>query len=96
MDSLAATTVMLSAGGPLGFPRNVVAWMALAYHAVTTGVLHALHSVSDHTGIPVVLVAAVALVLSFRFARRGARLALEVAVALALVLLATKLGWIHW
>jgi hypothetical protein len=92
----AATNSMLSPGAPLGFPQNVVVWLAIAYHAVTTGILSGLHSVAQHTGIPVAVIAAAALVLSFRFARRGARLAFEMVVALALVLLATKLGWIHW
>jgi hypothetical protein len=96
MLSLAAMTAMGAADAPVGFPANVVAWIALVYHVVTTGIMNGLHSVAQHTGIPVVVVAAAAIVLSFRFARRGARLAFEMAVALALVLLATKLGWIHW
>ena len=57
---------------------------------------HWLHWVSGHTGVPAVCVAAVAIVLSFRIARRVARLVLEVALVLALLLVATKLGWIHW
>lgn len=57
---------------------------------------HWLHWVSGHTGIPVVCVAAVAIVVSFRVARRVARLVLEVTLVLALLLVATKLGWIHW
>jgi hypothetical protein len=55
-----------------------------------------LHLVSRHTGVPVVIVAAAALVLSFRLARRAARLAVEMTVALALVLVATKMGGIRW
>jgi hypothetical protein len=96
MLSLAEATAMRVAGAPVGFPANVVAWIALVYHAITTGIMNGIHSVAQHTGIPVVVVAAAAIVLSFRFARRGARLAFEMVVALALVLLATKLGWIHW
>jgi hypothetical protein len=57
---------------------------------------HALRWASHHTGIPVVVVAAVALVVSFRVFKRSVRLAVEVAIALALVIAATKLGWVTW
>jgi len=62
----------------------------------TAGVSKVLHGVSQHTGIPVVVVAAAALVISFRLARRAARLAVEMGVALGLILVATKMGWIRW
>ena len=51
---------------------------------------------SHHTGIPVVILAAAALVVSFRIARRASRLAVELVVALTVVIAATKLGWIRW
>jgi hypothetical protein len=51
---------------------------------------------SHHTGVPVVVLAAGALVLSWRAARRASRLAFEFAVALAVVLAATRWGWIRW
>jgi hypothetical protein len=44
----------------------------------------------------VVVVAALALVISFRLAKRAARLAVEVVVATTLLLVATRLGWIAW
>jgi hypothetical protein len=44
----------------------------------------------------VVVVAALALVISFRIARRAARLAVEVVVATTVLLVATHLGWIAW
>jgi len=51
---------------------------------------------SRHTGVPVVVLAAAALVVSWRLARRATRMAVEFLVALTLVLAATKLGWIRW
>ena len=67
-----------------------------ALHGGTASLSKGLHVVSQHTGLPVVVVAAAALVVSFRLARRGARLAMEMTVALGLVLVASKLGWIRW
>ncbi len=49
-----------------------------------------------HTGLPVVVVAAVALVISLRLARRWARFVVEVAVAAGVLVLATRFGWIKW
>jgi hypothetical protein len=95
MTMLSLRTFATSAQ-PVAPGWGILAWVAAAYHAGVAGVVSCLHSVSQHTGIPVVVVAAAALVLSYRFARRGARLALEMVVALGLVLLATRLGWIHW
>jgi hypothetical protein len=80
----------------LAFLGPVAAWLTRAYHGGMAGVTSALKEISQHTGIPVVVVAALALVLSYRAVRRATRLAGEVAIALALVLAATKLGWIHW
>ncbi len=56
----------------------------------------ALHWASEHTGLPVILVAAIALVSSFRLFRRTLRFAIEVVVCVALLAFATTLGWIHW
>ena len=55
-----------------------------------------LRHVSEHTGIPIVVVAAVALVMSFRIAKRSIRFIVEVGLALVLVVAATELGWIRW
>jgi hypothetical protein len=49
-----------------------------------------------HTGLPVILVAAIALVLSWRLFRQAARLAVELAVALGLLAAATRFGWVTW
>ncbi len=81
---------------PFHLPWGIAAWLVHAFHVGAAGVTTALHAVARHTGIPVVVVAAAALVVSYRLAQRGMRLALEMAIALALVLGATRLGWIHW
>jgi hypothetical protein len=51
---------------------------------------------SHHTGLPVVLVAAIGLVLSWRIIRRTMRLAVEVVIALLVLAAATRLGWLTW
>jgi hypothetical protein len=51
---------------------------------------------SEHSGLPVVVVAALTLVLAVRIAKRTWHIALEFAFALGLLLLATRLGWIRW
>jgi hypothetical protein len=57
---------------------------------------HGLHWVSAHTGLPVIVVAAVALLVGWRVARRTWHIAFELALALAVLLVATHLGWIPW
>jgi hypothetical protein len=56
----------------------------------------ALHWGSEHTGLPVILVAAIAVVTSFRLFRRTLRFAIEVVVCVAALAFAAGLGWIHW
>jgi hypothetical protein len=51
---------------------------------------------SHHSGLPVILVGALALVLSWRVLKRSFRLTVEVVVALALLVVATRLGWLTW
>jgi hypothetical protein len=63
---------------------------------IVSGARTALHWVASHTGLPVIIVAAIAIVVSWRIFRRSVRLAFEVIVALALLLVGTKLGWISW
>jgi hypothetical protein len=83
----------------LSLPR-VPHWLARGLHAGTdrVGVVvaDAIKSAARHTGIPAVLVAALALVLAFRVARRALHLVVEVALALALVLAATRAGWLRF
>ena len=47
---------------------------------------------AHHTGLPVILVAAIPLVLSWRLLKRTLRLTVEVVIALALLVVATRWG----
>jgi len=51
---------------------------------------------SRHTGVPAILVASVAIVISWRMAKRAARFAAETALVCAALIAATALGWIHF
>jgi len=51
---------------------------------------------AHHTGLPIVLLGALALVASWHLFRRTTRFAIEVALAAAALLAATRLGWIAW
>ena len=62
---------------------------------VPADVLVYFHNHSD-SGLPVVVVAAIAVVISWRLAKRSARLAVEVTVVTAALVAATRLGWIAW
>ena len=61
-----------------------------------TDLRHWLHWISGHTGVPILLVAAVAIVVSWRVAKRAARLLVEVALVMLALVVATRLSWIHW
>ncbi|HZU81439.1 MAG TPA: hypothetical protein VE987_00910 [Polyangiaceae bacterium] len=60
------------------------------------GVRVALRWAEQHTGLPAVVIAAITLVASLRVFKRTLRFAVEVAVATALLLLATELGLLRW
>jgi hypothetical protein len=51
---------------------------------------------SEHTGLPIILVAAITLVVSFRLFRRTLRFVVEVVLCVAILAIATKVGWIRW
>jgi hypothetical protein len=51
---------------------------------------------ASHTGLPAVLVAAIVLVVGWHLFRRSLRFVVEVVVAVALLLVATRCGWITW
>jgi hypothetical protein len=73
-------------------PHRWLAWIPELGFFLRTALRWAAH----HTGLPVVLVAAVALVASWHAFRRALRLAVEVALAVAALLAAPRLGWIVW
>jgi hypothetical protein len=64
--------------------------------ALAGGLRAALRWGAAHSGLPVVIVAALAVVVSWRLAKRSARLAVEVTVVTVMLLMATRLGWISW
>ena len=51
---------------------------------------------SQHSGVPALVVAALLLVLGFRLLKKSARFLAEVAVVTAALFAATQLGWIRW
>jgi hypothetical protein len=51
---------------------------------------------SQHSGVPALIVAAFLLVLGFRLLKKSARFLAEVAVVTAALFAATQLGWIRW
>jgi hypothetical protein len=56
----------------------------------------ALRWAANRSGVPSVVIAAVMLVAWWHLFRRSVRWTVEVAFALALLLAATRLGWISW
>jgi hypothetical protein len=73
-------------------PRQADGWLPAGVAGIRAGLRWASH----HTGLPLILVAALALVVSWRLFKRGARFAVEVTVALVLLVAATRLGWVKW
>jgi hypothetical protein len=68
------------------------AWL----HGASIVARGAVVTLARHSGVPAVVVAAVALVVAFRIARRATHLAIEFALALALVVAATRAGWLRF
>jgi hypothetical protein len=71
---------------------KLLAWCTPLGGSVRT----ALDWASHQTGLPVILVAAIAMVASWRLFRHSLRFAIEVALAGVLLLVATKLGLLRW
>jgi hypothetical protein len=78
---------------PLSFDPH---WVLSSAAALGQWLRAALQWGARHTGLPVVLFAAIALVASWHLFRRTLRFAIEVALAVAALLVATRLGWIAW
>jgi len=80
-------------------PNLVPHWMASWlpwWPAMGPGMRAALRWGSEHSGLPVIVVAGIALVVSWRIFKRTVRFAVEVVIAVGLLLCATRLGWIAW
>ncbi|HSQ65485.1 MAG TPA: hypothetical protein VLM85_19835 [Polyangiaceae bacterium] len=61
-----------------------------------TAFRHAVHYASVHTGVPAVVVASVALVAGYHLLRRTVRFAVQLTIAMTIVLLATYFGWLSF
>lgn len=72
--------------------HRVLAWLQVSGAAVRA----TLRAIAHHTGLPIVVVAAIVLVVSWRVLKHGFALAVEVVVAVALLSAAAHLGWIRW
>lgn len=57
---------------------------------------HALAWAETHTGVPAIVLAAVAVVGGYKVLKRTARFALEVVLVVGLLGLASALGWVHF
>jgi hypothetical protein len=64
--------------------------------AVSLPIRHVLRWGAARTGLPVVVVGMIAAVVAWRVGRRSWPVAVELALALGVLLLATRLGWIRW
>jgi hypothetical protein len=73
-------------------PHRLLPWPPALGQGLQTG----LRWGASHTGLPVVVFAAIAIVVSWHFFRRTLRLAVDVVIAIAALLVATRLGWIVW
>jgi hypothetical protein len=78
-------------------PHRLLAWLGVQWLEVPRGTLRtALHWASLRTGLPLVVIGAIALVTAIRVFRRSLRLAVELALAVVLLMAATRFGWIAW
>ncbi len=56
----------------------------------------AVHYLAQHTGLPVLLVAAILAAVGYRILKRSARFLAEVTILALLLFVLTALGWIRW
>jgi hypothetical protein len=73
-------------------PTRLLAWASMLGGSVRGALFWA----SQRTGLPVILIAAIALVASWRLFKTSLRFAIEVALAGAVLLVATRLGLLRW
>lgn len=73
-------------------PNRILVWTV----ALGESVRSELRWASSHTGLPVLVVAAIAIVASWHVFRRTLRFAIEVALAAALLFAATEFGLLRW
>ncbi len=73
-------------------PHRLATWGQALAAALRAG----LRDASHRTGLPVIVLAAAAMVVSWHLFRRTLRLVVEMALVSALLFLATRLGWVCW
>ena len=73
-------------------PHRVLAWAPVVGEPIRA----ALRWGSGHTGLPVILVAAIAIVVAWRAFRRTLRFVIQVVLCVAALAFATRFGWITW
>jgi hypothetical protein len=81
---------------PILDTHSIVGWIPRIGPTAAAGLRTILRWGSHHTGLPAIVVAAIAIVLSWRIIKRSFRLAVEVVIALMLLVVATRLGWLAW
>jgi hypothetical protein len=64
--------------------------------SVWTAFRQAVHYASLHSGLPAVVVASLALVAGYRLLRRTIRFAVQLTIAMTIVLAATYFGWLSF
>jgi hypothetical protein len=78
-------------------PHRLLGWLGVRWLEAPRGTLRTvLHWASERTGLPAVVVAAVVIVTALRVFKRSFRLAVELALAVVLLVAATRFGWIAW
>ncbi len=68
----------------------------LSPHEHSHGLRYALQSIAHHTGVPILIVAAIVLVVSWRLFKSAARLIFQVVVAIVVLFGLTHFGIIRW
>jgi len=90
----------LAAGRRHGHHRGVLLrtlspWSAYAAW-LATWAKHVVRWLSQHTGVPALLVAAVLVALGYRILKKTLRFVIEVALVAAVLVALTYAGWIRW
>ncbi len=82
--------------GGLGPDDAVLVWLARLQQYAGPWWRFGVRYLSTHTGVPALVVGAVLVVVGWRILKKGARLAVEVALVCGVLLVLTELGLIRW
>ncbi len=81
---------------PASFLRDLEAHARPTAELALAFAKHALRWTAGRTGLPAIVVAALAIVVAWRVAKRTWHIVFELALAVAALLVAARLGWIRW